>query len=184
MVKEMGSDPYFEETVERAWAVLATVADPEIPVISVVDLGIVRSVAVTDDGVEVSLTPTYAGCPATHVIEADILEALTRAGIAARMVTRLAPPWTTDWITPAGHARLKEFGIAPPAPAGSSPDRGRLGGQIIHLVPRGMNFQQAPPCPHCGAANTELLSQFGSTACKALYRCLDCREPFDYFKPL
>ena len=184
MVREMGSDPYFEETVERAWAVLATVADPEIPVISVVDLGIVRGIAVTDDGIEVSLTPTYAGCPATHVIESDILEALTRAGIAARMVTRLAPPWTTDWITPAGHARLKEFGIAPPAPAGSPHDRGRLGGQIIHLVPRGANMQQTPACPNCGAANTELLSQFGSTACKALYRCLDCREPFDYFKPL
>jgi ring-1,2-phenylacetyl-CoA epoxidase subunit PaaD len=178
VVKEMGSDPFFEETIERAWSVLATVADPEIPVISVVDLGIVRGIAVTDVGVEVSVTPTYAGCPATHVIESDILEALTRAGIVARMVTRLSPPWTTDWITPAGHARLKEFGIAPPAPAGSRD------GQVIHLVPRGANLQQVPACPHCGAANTELLSQFGSTACKALYRCLDCREPFDYFKPL
>jgi ring-1,2-phenylacetyl-CoA epoxidase subunit PaaD len=177
-MKEMGSDPYFADTVERAWAVLATVADPEIPVISVVDLGIVRGIAVGDDGVEVSLTPTYAGCPATHVIESDIREALTRAGIAVRVVTRLAPPWTTDWITTTGRARLKEFGIAPPAPAGSRD------GQIIRLVPRGANMQKTPACPHCGSAGTELLSQFGSTPCKALYRCVDCREPFDYFKPL
>jgi ring-1,2-phenylacetyl-CoA epoxidase subunit PaaD len=178
VVKELGSDPIFPESIERAWAVLATVPDPEIPVISVVDLGIVRGIAVTDEGVEVSVTPTYAGCPATHVIERDIIEALTLAGISARLVTKLSPPWTTDWITPAGHARLREFGIAPPAPAGS------LEGQIIHLVPRGARVLQTPGCPHCGAAHTELLSQFGSTACKALYRCLECREPFDYFKPL
>lgn len=177
-VPENGVRPHFSAAVERAWQALAAVADPEIPVISVVDLGIVRAVVATDRGVDVSLTPTYAACPATQVIEQDVAAALARAGLAARVVTVLSPPWSTDWITPQGHARLREFGIAPPAPTG------RRDAQVIHLVPRGNRMLQTPPCPHCGAAQTELLSQFGSTACKALYRCLDCREPFDYFKPL
>lgn len=175
---EVGSDPIYRGVVERAWEVLASVMDPEIPVISVVDLGIVRAIAATGDGVDVSVTPTYAACPATEVIAHDIVAALAAAGIAARTVTRLAPAWSTDWITPAGHARLKEFGIAPPGPVD------QRDGRIIHLVPRSARMLQTPPCPQCGAARTELLSQFASTACKALYRCLDCREPFDYFKPL
>jgi ring-1,2-phenylacetyl-CoA epoxidase subunit PaaD len=177
----MGSDPIYPiypDPVARVWEILASVSDPEIPVISVVDLGIVRSVESTRDGIEVSLTPTYAGCPATQVIEHDILAALSEQGITARMRTRLSPPWTTDWITPQGHARLRAFGIAPPAPAD------RHAGQVVHLVPRGARLRQVPACPHCGSAHTEVLSQFGSTACKALYRCVECREPFDYFKPL
>jgi ring-1,2-phenylacetyl-CoA epoxidase subunit PaaD len=166
------------DTAERVWAILAGIPDPEIPVISVVDLGIVRGVECTQDGVEISVTPTYTGCPATHVIERDILDALSGAGIGARLVTRLDPPWTTEWITPRGRERLAEFGIAPPGPVD------RHDARVVHLVPRGAGMMQTPACPRCGSAQTERLSQFGSTACKALYRCLDCREPFDYFKPL
>lgn len=159
-------------TVERAWAVLGGVPDPEIPVISVVDLGIVRGVEATDEGVEVSLTPTYAGCPATRVIEHDIAEVLASAGIHARLVTRLAPPWTTDWISERGRAQLRDFGIAPP-------------GSATRPVAFHRKMGSDPiSCPHCGADDTEVLSPFGSTACKALYRCRACREPFDYFKPL
>lgn len=171
-----------EALVERAWAVLGGVPDPEIPVISVVDLGIVRGVAATGEGVEVSLTPTYAGCPATRVIERDIAEALATAGISVRLVTRLSPPWTTDWISERGRAQLRDSGIAPPGGAtrpvtfhaakkGSDPISLGRGGDVV-------------ACPRCGAVDTEVLSQFGSTACKALYRCRACREPFDYFKPL
>ena len=166
------------ETIDRVWSLLAGVSDPEIPVISVVDLGIVRSVECVHDGIEIGVTPTYTGCPATHVIERDILEALSAEGINARLVTRLDPPWTTDWITPRGRERLAEYGIAPPVAAD------RHAARVVHLVPRGAVLSQSPACPQCGSTHTELLSQFGSTACKALYRCTDCREPFDYFKPL
>lgn len=161
-------------TVALAWQVLAGVSDPEIPVISVVDLGIVRSVAVSTHGVDVQVTPTYSGCPATHVIAADITAALAAAGLVARVITTLAPPWTTDWISAAGRARLKAYGIAPPGHA--APDVA-AGVQV-----RAVRFH--PGCPQCNSKNTERLSQFGSTPCKSLYRCLDCREPFDYFKPL
>lgn len=163
------------DVVERAWAVLGGVPDPEIPVISVVDLGIVRDVAATGEGVEVSVTPTYAGCPATDVIAHDIAAALAAAGIAARLITRLAPPWTTDWITGAGRARLRAYGIAPPGAATHPVVFRKMGSDPISA---------AVACPHCGSSDTEVLSQFGSTACKALYRCRACREPFDYFKPL
>ncbi len=176
MVWPVEPDPACSALTARAWQVLAAVSDPEIPVISVIDLGIVRAVIETDDGVEVRVTPTYAGCPATHVIEADITAALCAAGIGARVVTTLSPPWTTDWITAQGRARLKEYGIAPPG----SVDR--RGPQVVHLTPK----MGSDPiyCPRCASARTELMAQFGSTACKALYRCVDCREPFDYFKPL
>ena len=181
MVGEAGealTDPARAALVERVWQILAGVSDPEIPVISVVDLGIVRSVTATLEGVEVGVTPTYAGCPATQVIEDDILAALSAAGISARLSMRLAPPWTTDWITAQGQAQLKAFGIAPPGPVDPR------AGQVVHLLARATHARTGPTCPLCGSAHTELLSQFGSTACKALYRCVDCREPFDYFKPL
>ena len=165
------------ETIERILAILATVPDPEIPVISVLDLGLVRAVTETPDGFEVSITPTYAACPATEVIAHDIRAALETAGISARLVTRLSPPWTTDWITPAGRLKLREFGIAPPGPADHAAP------QVVRFSPRRAHVPP-PACPHCASVKTELLSQFASTACKALYRCLDCREPFDYFKPL
>ena len=170
--------------VKRAWEVLATVNDPEIPVISVLDLGIVRAVVATDAGIEVHVTPTYAGCPAVQVIEQDIVAALQAAGIPASAVTTLAPAWSTDWITEAGRAKLKHYGIAPPGPVNAGD------GQVMHFKLNGVrphliSVPSAPPaCPLCDSPNTERLSQFGSTACKALYRCVDCREPFDYFKPL
>ncbi len=177
-----GADTDFPQTggdvIERIMAILATVPDPEIPVISVLDLGIVRGVTETPDGYEISVTPTYAGCPATQVIAHDITAALEAAGISARLVTRLSPPWTTDWITSKGRASLHEFGIAPPGPVDQHAP------QIVHFSPRAGRVNKLPACPHCGSAHSELLSQFGSTPCKALYRCIDCREPFDYFKPL
>jgi ring-1,2-phenylacetyl-CoA epoxidase subunit PaaD len=169
---------------DTVWALLRNVPDPEIPVISILDLGIVRAVHVDkNEGVEVVITPTYAGCPAMHMIEESILAALREYGIAdACVTTTLSPPWTTDWITAEGRAQLKAYGIAPPAPVQASVGETRA--QVIRFdALRHAAFEQMPACPLCGSAHTERLSQFGSTACKALYRCLDCREPFDYFKP-
>ena len=141
-----------------AW--LDQVPDPEIPAISLVDLGIIRAVAWAGDTLEVTVTPTYSGCPATSVINMEIERALRENGIASLTLKRqLAPPWTTDWLSEKGRAKLEAYGIAPPQPAGG-PDR----------------------CPHCGAAEVERISQFGSTPCKAQWRCTACREPFDYFK--
>ena len=168
----------------RAWAALEAVPDPEIPVVSIRDLGILRDVVLADDGqtVEAVITPTYSGCPAMSQIEEDVGRALEAAGLAPwRVRTVLAPAWTTDWITDAGRASLHAFGIAPPARCTSpAPLAGNV--QPLRFVPR---QAQAPAiaCPRCGSIHTEELSRFASTACKALYRCLDCREPFDYFKP-
>lgn len=159
-------------TAERAWEVLARVADPEIPVISVTELGIVREVRADGGKVEVLVTPTYSGCPATEVIEQSIAAALREAGASeVRIETRLAPAWTTDWIAPAAQEKLRRYGIAPP-------------GAAAHAGERPLAFVPRVDCPLCASPNTERLSQFGATACKALYRCRDCREPFEYFKPL
>jgi ring-1,2-phenylacetyl-CoA epoxidase subunit PaaD len=159
-------------TTEEAWEVLRHVPDPEIPAISVTDLGIVRDVRVRGDGLDVVVTPTYSGCPATEVIERSIRDALTSAGAReVHVETRLAPPWTTDWITADARERLRAYGIAPPgacSAAGTAP----------------LTFTPLIECPRCGSRATERLSQFGSTACKALYRCRDCLEPFEYFKPI
>ena len=145
------------DVVEGIWTVLGTVPDPEIPVLSVLDLGIVREV--TPD--RVLITPTYTGCPATQVIEHDIRAALDGAGYrAVRIDTTLSPPWTTDWISEEGREKLRAYGIAPPTPAG----------------------EHAVHCPQCGSAQTEEISRFGSTPCKALWRCRACAEPFDLFK--
>jgi ring-1,2-phenylacetyl-CoA epoxidase subunit PaaD len=161
----------------QVWAWLGQVPDPEIPVISVVDLGIVRDVAVEGDECVVTITPTYSGCPAMQVIAEDVEAALRARGVdKVRIATRLSPAWTTDWMSDAGKAALKGYGIAPPVQ------------QVIdisglkHGVKRHAIQQPDVACPHCGAKNTRLTSQFGSTPCKALYQCLDCREPFDYFK--
>jgi ring-1,2-phenylacetyl-CoA epoxidase subunit PaaD len=161
---------------ERVWRVLGTVVDPEIPVLTVLDLGIVRDVDVRDsDAIEVVITPTYSGCPATHVIEHDIRRALATAGFAGvRIRTSLSPAWTTDWMSAAGKEKLLKFGIAPPGAGPARPAR-------IALYRAGA---AGIACPHCGSADTERLAEFGSTACKALYRCRTCREPFDYFKPI
>ncbi|WP_454721087.1 MULTISPECIES: 1,2-phenylacetyl-CoA epoxidase subunit PaaD [Cupriavidus] len=171
-----------DAALERAWAVLETVPDPEIPVVSLRELGILRAVRRGADGVlEVVITPTYSGCPAMSQIAEDIAQALTAAGIVPhRVATVLAPAWTTDWITGEAREKLRRYGIAPPlGNCGSQPAPGEA---AIRFVPRGAGGS-TPACPQCGSVHTERLAQFGSTACKALYRCLDCREPFDYFKP-
>lgn len=163
----------------RAWAVLESVPDPEIPVVSIRELGILRGVERAEDGaVEIVITPTYSGCPAMAHIAEDIGQALDRAGLKPhRIKTVLAPAWTTDWITDEAREKLRAYGIAPPGgQCGAAP----VHEQAVRFVPRPV---AAPACPRCGSAHTERLAQFGSTACKALYRCLDCREPFDYFKP-
>lgn len=152
------------------WRALEDVKDPEIPVLSVCNLGVVRAVEFHGDGLEVTITPTYSGCPAMHMIEAEIRETLAQAGYPdARIKTVLSPPWTTDWIDEEGRAKLLAFGIAPPEKASTS--KQALFGEVPEIA-----------CPQCGSKNTEMVSEFGSTACKALYKCGDCLEPFDYFK--
>ena len=165
---------------ERAWEVLGDVLDPEVPALSVCDLGIVRDVIDHGHELEVVLTPTYSGCPATEVIEESVLAALVAVGLGpARATLQRAPAWTTDWITAEGKRKLTAYGIAPPhivipAEAGTQGARIRIFGRKADTV----------PCPRCSSKITERLSAFGSTACKAMYRCLACREPFEYFKPI
>ena len=155
---------------EQAWAVLETVPDPEVPVLSLCDLGIVRDVLDDGDTMEVVLTPTYSVCPATEVIAQSVHDAMAAAGLGpVRISHRLAPAWTTDWISEAGKRKLNDYGIAPP---------GAVEQQTIRLRPRNV------ACPRCGSLDTERLSAFGATACKALHRCLACREPFEHFKPI
>lgn len=142
----------------QVWRWLGEIPDPELPTVSIVDLGIVRAVERRDPAWVVTVTPTYSGCPAVEVIARDIVATLGRHGIeAVRLETRLTPPWTTDWLTPRGREALAASGIAPPA--------------------------ASAVCPRCGSSHTARVSEFGSTACKAMYRCLDCLEPFDFFKP-
>lgn len=173
----------------RAWAALQAVPDPEIPVVSIQDLGILREVAMACDGtLEVVITPTYSGCPAMAEIAEDIGRALDAAGLAPwRIRTTLAPAWTTDWITAEGRAKLRQYGIAPPGRCGEGEGGARTAGakpmQFVPHAARAAAAQDLVACPRCGSLHTEQLARFASTACKALYRCRDCREPFDYFKP-
>jgi ring-1,2-phenylacetyl-CoA epoxidase subunit PaaD len=189
--------------VRQAWAVLDGVLDPEVPALSLTDLGIVREVLVREPtarppesgltparrdgaqrqgctdffGLEVVLTPTYSGCPATEVITQSVIDALDAAGLGPTEVTmRRAPAWTSDWISAEGRRKLREYGIAPPGPVAPGD------GVPIRLV--GRRPRAAVACPRCGSAHTEQLSAFGSTACKSLHRCLDCREPFEHFKSI
>ena len=164
-------------TIEKVWATLELLTDPEIPVVTLRELGILREVRETDAGIEVVITPTYSGCPAMGQIEDDVRASLDQAGIAARVITQLAPAWTTDWMSDEAKEKLRAYGIAPPhRTCGSGGDV-----SVVHFVRR----VQAEPvaCPRCGSIHTTVTSQYGSTACKALYKCLDCQEPFDYFKP-
>ena len=163
--------PETEGPRDRAWAAAAAVVDPEIPVLSVADLGVLRDVRVDEDGRATAvITPTYSGCPAMLAIELSIVAALDEAGFEdARVETVLSPAWTTDWLTEEGRAALKAYGIAPPAGASKS----KLA--LFGAAP-------AVSCPQCGASETEKISEFGSTACKSLWRCRACFEPFDYFK--
>jgi ring-1,2-phenylacetyl-CoA epoxidase subunit PaaD len=158
--------------LEAAWEVLRQIPDPEVPVITLDELGIVRDLRETAGGLEVVLTPTYSGCPATELIQDDVRKALAAFG-EIEITLQRAPAWTTDWISEAGRQKLKDYGIAPPGPAAEQPLRRVHPNAIARLA-----------CPRCGSDSTERLSAFGSTACKALYRCLACREPFEYFKPL
>lgn len=174
------------ERIARAWQALEAVPDPEIPVVSIRDLGILRDVTLAADGitVEAVITPTYSGCPAMSQIEEDAGRALDAAGLSPwRVRTVLAPAWTTDWITDAGRDALRSFGIAPPGQCASA-GAGAQTVKPLRFVPRaGRAPSAAIACPRCGSVHTQELSRFASTACKALYRCMDCREPFDYFKP-
>ena len=196
MVSEVASG----SRVDAAWRVLATVLDPEVPAVSVRDLGIVRDVIERgdgleivltptysgcpateviehDDGLEIVLTPTYSGCPATEVIEHDVLTAINTAGLGpARVSLRRAPAWTTDWISAEGKRKLLAYGIVPPGPATHAE-------VPLRFFPRA---GKAPTlaCPRCGSHQTERLAAFGSTACKATWRCLACKEPFEHFKPI
>lgn len=169
--------------VKQIWAWLSEVPDPEIPVISITDLGIVREVAWSEEDPElciVTVTPTYSGCPATETIQSDIRDHLRTRGMAKLALrTRLSPAWTTDWLTDAGRERLQAYGIAPPS---CSNEAGRLfpAADLVHVT---QPISTAPlACPLCGSVKTERISQFGSTPCKSLYRCLNCLEPFDHFK--
>ncbi|MDB5791608.1 MAG: phenylacetate-CoA oxygenase subunit PaaJ [Massilia sp.] len=168
-------------TLEQVWAWLGEVPDPEIPVISVADLGIVRDVSFDGDECVVTITPTYSGCPAMQVISEAVTEALHAHGLEhVRLINRLSPAWTTDWMSEAGKAALQGYGIAPPVQ--QAIDISGLRGGLSGNIKRGAFVEPETACPNCGSMHTQLTSQFGSTPCKALYKCLDCREPFDYFK--
>ncbi len=160
-----------------AWAVLRTVPDPEIPVLGLCDLGIVREVQPLEPTLRVVLTPTYSGCPATEVIAQSVVNALDAAGLGpTQVVQRHAPAWTTDWITPEGRRKLREYGIAPPGACASA--EAVSGTTVLRLRPRNVE------CPRCGSLETERLAAFVSTACTALHRCSACRVPFAHFKPI
>ena len=193
-----GAPPH--SALAHVWQLLESLTDPEIPVVTLRELGILRDVrsAVAHDGteqLEVIITPTYSGCPAMGQIEDDVHNLLQAHGLKGKVKTQLAPAWTTDWITPEAKEKLRAYGIAPPHSGAdhdcqtqSSKSNGSSASSIIQFAARsasnpGRHEQLAVPCQQCNSDNTTETSHFGSTACKALYRCLDCMEPFDYFKP-
>nr|WP_274709270.1 1,2-phenylacetyl-CoA epoxidase subunit PaaD [Nitratireductor luteus] len=174
-VRRTGRDPWPDpgwcrpvDEGQRAYRAAASVVDPEIPVVTIEDLGILRSVEVDGDTAIARLTPTYTGCPAVLAIELAVEAALRDAGFEPRVERVVSPAWTTDWITPEGRQKLRDYGIAPPAKASNSI--------------RALFGETEVACPRCGSGETARISEFGSTACKALYRCEACHEPFDYFK--
>jgi ring-1,2-phenylacetyl-CoA epoxidase subunit PaaD len=195
-----------QDVVARARTLAASVTDPEIPVITLADLGILRDVQAVPFGeptaqgqqgyiVEITITPTYSGCPAMDQIRDDILHEMDLENIPARVKTRLSPAWTTDWMSEAGKAKLREYGIAPPLPTTQVGNGTPAPAHVIRFATKSiasgadsaragnLNGMESVACPHCGSDNTTETSHFASTACKALYKCLDCLEPFDYFKP-
>jgi len=193
-----GAPPH--SALAHVWQLLDSLTDPEIPVVTLRELGILRDVrtAQSQDGteqLEVIITPTYSGCPAMGQIEDDVHNLLRAHGLKGKVKTQLAPAWTTDWITPEAKEKLRAYGIAPPHSGAdhdcqtqSGKSNGSGASSIIQFAARsasnpGRHEQLAVPCPQCNSDNTTETSHFGSTACKALYRCLDCMEPFDYFKP-
>lgn len=167
------------------WELLEAVTDPEIPVVNLREMGILRAVRQGPKGLEVVITPTYSGCPAMGQMEDDVANALSQAGVAARVVTQLAPAWSTDWMTSEAREKLRAYGIAPPVKSACA---AVAGAQVVAFATRrvagkGLVERETVACPQCGSDDTTEISHFGSTACKALYRCLKCMEPFDYFKP-
>ena len=160
--------------VQQAWQALDGLSDPEIPVVSLREMGILREVNRTERGLEVVITPTYSGCPAMEQIEDDVRQVLHSHGLPAVVTTRLSPAWTTDWMSETAREKLRAYGIAPPLRCTSN--------QVVQFAARRPALD-AIACPHCGSTHTTEVSHFGSTACKALYKCLACMEPFDYFKP-
>lgn len=170
----VAAEKYRNDTEQSVWAILETVYDPEVPVLTILDLGIVRDVVAGDtktDEVEVTITPTYTGCPAMDVIRINTRMALLQEGFTNIRITQvLSPAWTTDWMSESGKEKLKAYGIAPPHYK-----------QVV-CTPDAFQEEEAIQCPLCNSYNTRLVSRFGSTACKALYQCNDCKEPFDYFK--
>ena len=163
--------PQGQEIDDALYTILDAVSDPEIPVLSIVQMGVVRKATLVDGIARIEITPTYSGCPAMDVIGEDVRKALTESGYKSEVKLVLSPPWTTDWLTEQARAALLEYGIAPPLQAEA--DKAVLGGAERLVV-----------CPQCKSNNTKMISPFGSTACKALFQCLDCLEPFDYFKCL
>jgi len=161
---------------DRVWALLAPLTDPEIPVITLHELGILREVRDGAEGLQVVITPTYSGCPAMGQIEDDVKAALDAHGIAAQVITQLSPVWTTDWMQPEAKEKLRAYGIAPPHACEAVPFN------VVQFAVRAPRASSVA-CPQCASVNTTETSHFGSTACKAMYKCLDCLEPFDYFKP-
>lgn len=158
-------------SLDDAWRALEDVKDPEIPVVSVVEMGIVRSVELEGERVQVKMTPTFAGCPALHAIREDIATRLLEAGAAeVEVVLSLSPPWTSDWITPEARRKLKEFGLAPPP---------HLGGAMLPIL-----SLEVAACPYCGSEDTTLKNSFGPTLCRAIFTCNGCHQPFEQFKPL
>ncbi len=164
-------DPHHE-----LWRLLESVCDPEIPVVTLREIGVLRAIREGQQGLEVVITPTYSGCPAMSQMRDDLALALQSAGVQASVVTELSPAWSTDWITTEAKIKLKSYGIAPPHLCRQETD-------VVQLYPRLQPPIKEVACPQCNSLNTTETSHFGSTACKALYRCLDCLEPFDYFKP-
>ncbi|MET0279039.1 MAG: 1,2-phenylacetyl-CoA epoxidase subunit PaaD [Pseudorhodoplanes sp.] len=157
-----------QDQLARAWKAASAVVDPELPVLTIADLGVLRDVQIVDGFIQATITPTYSGCPAMNLIALNVEAALEEAGFSMpRIKTVLSPAWTTDWMSEEGKQKLKAYGIAPPA--GKTSRRTLFGEDEV-------------ACPHCGSANTERISEFGSTSCKALWRCKACAEPFDYFK--
>ena len=182
--KHIDTNKTTEEIRQQVLAILETVSDPEVPVLSVIDLGIVREIIVLPAsqrgiswGLQILITPTYTGCPAIDVMNINMRMALLEAGFTNITIKQvLSPAWTTDWMSENGKEKLKAYGIAPPSGVAAVGPAG--GAAPISIRPRNL------ACPRCGSKNTERLSAFGSTACKALHRCLDCREPFEHFKPI
>ena len=176
IARKLPFEPHF-----AIWALLEAVTDPEIPVVSLREMGILRAVRQGAAGLEVVITPTYSGCPAMSQMEDDVANALAQAGVPARVLTQLAPAWSTDWMTLEARDKLRGYGIAPPNPSGCAGS----GVNVVQFAAKKIAGSEQPTvaCPQCGSNNTTETSHFGSTACKALYRCLNCLEPFDYFKP-